>query len=151
MDTDIAEFLPHQGPAVLIDAVLDDTPDSIRVAAHITRTHPFFVAGHGVPNWVGIEMMAQAIAAHAGLSGHREQRPPRAGMLLGTRRYETTIAYFPEGARLEILAEREFGENSGLAACNCSVTCDGQIWAKAIIIIIEIDDKIRAQHEQNRE
>jgi predicted hotdog family 3-hydroxylacyl-ACP dehydratase len=145
MEMDIAELLPHKGRAVLIDEVLDDTPDSIRVAAHIRSTHPFFVAGHGVPSWVGIEMMAQAIAAHAGLNGRRQQRGPRAGMLLGTRRYETTTAYFPEGANLEILAAREFGENNGLAACNCDVSCDGHILAKATIIIIEITDEMKAQ------
>jgi predicted hotdog family 3-hydroxylacyl-ACP dehydratase len=150
MDMDITRLLPHKGSAVLIDEVLGDTPDSIRVATHITRAHPYFVEGHGVPSWVGIEMMAQAIAAHAGLAGRRERREPRTGMLLGTRRYETTTAWFPEGARLEILAEREFGENSGLAACNCDVSCDGQTLAKATIIIIEIDDEIRAQQEQLR-
>jgi predicted hotdog family 3-hydroxylacyl-ACP dehydratase len=151
LNMDITELLPHKGSAVLIDEVLSDTPDTIRVVAHISDTHPFFVAGHGVPSWVGIEMMAQAIAAHAGLSGRREQREPRSGMLLGTRRYQTSTAYFAEGARLEILAEREFGESSGLAACNCQVSCDGQTLATATIIIIEIDDEIRAQHEQNRE
>jgi predicted hotdog family 3-hydroxylacyl-ACP dehydratase len=151
MDMDIGELLPHKSRAVLIDGVLADAQDSIRVAARIRSTHPFFVAGHGVPSWVGIEMMAQAIAAHAGLTGRREHREPRTGMLLGTRRYETTTAWFEEGAELEILAEREFGENSGLAACNCTVSCDGQTLAKATIIIIEITDEMKAAQEQHRE
>lgn len=150
MDMNITELLPHQGSAVLIDQVLEDSRDSIRVSAYITAAHPFFVAGHGVPSWVGIEMMAQAIAAHAGLNGRREQREPRAGMLLGTRRYETTAAWFREGMDLEIVAEREFGDNGGLAACNCSVSCGGATLAKATIIIIEIDDELKAQQEQLR-
>lgn len=147
---DITEVLPHKGPAVLIDKVIDDSRDSIRVTAQIDSTHRFFVAGHGVPSWVGIEMMAQAIAAHAGLSGRRENREPRTGMLLGTRRYETTTPWFPEGANLEILAKREFGEDGGLAACQCAILCNGQTLASATIIIIEINEEMKAQQEQMR-
>ena len=150
MDTDISELLPHKGSAVLIDKVLNDTPNSITVRAHITRDHPFFVEGHGVPVWVGIEMMAQAIAAHAGLNGQREHREPRSGMLLGTRRYETTKSWFDEDSELEILAEREFGENSGLAACYCKVSCNGETLATATIIIVEIDEEMKAKQEQMR-
>ncbi|HVC38105.1 MAG TPA: hypothetical protein VNF46_06850 [Gammaproteobacteria bacterium] len=133
-----ADLLPHQGRAVLIDEVLTDSEDSIRVAARITREHPFFVAGHGVPSWAGIELMAQAIAAHAGLSGRRSQRPPRVGMLLGTRRYQAGTLYFREGARLEILAEQEFSDTGGITACACTILCDGRTLAQATLIIVEI-------------
>jgi predicted hotdog family 3-hydroxylacyl-ACP dehydratase len=133
-----AELLPHQGRAVLIDEVLDDTQDSIEVSAHVGPDHPYFVAGRGVPSWVGIELMAQAIAAHAGLGARRHQRPPRAGMLLGTRRYQTFTAYFREGARLKISAVRDFGDEGGLAACACAIRCDGELLTQATIIIVEI-------------
>jgi len=133
-----AELLPHQGRAVLIDEVLLDTENSIRVTARITSEHPFFVTDHGVPSWVGIELMAQAIAAHAGMSARRSQQPPRVGMLLGTRRYHTGTLYFRDGARLEILAKREYGDADGIAACACTIMCDGRTLAQATLIIIEI-------------
>ena len=133
-----AELLPHQGRAVLIDTVLEDTEDSIRVSARVTAANPYFVPGLGVPVWVGIELMAQAIAAHAGLGSRREQRPPRAGMLLGTRRFETGAAYFREGSELEICAQRDFGDDGGLAACACTILCGDEVLAKATIIIVEI-------------
>lgn len=135
----VAEILPHAGPAVLIDAVLMNTPDRICAAAYITREHPYFVADLGVPSWVGIEMMAQTVAAHAGLTGRAEGRAPRAGMLLGTRRYRAETGHFPEGARLEIEADREFGDVGGVAACACRIRCDGQILVEATITIIEVD------------
>lgn len=133
-----AELLPHQGRAVLIDEVLMDSENSIRVTARITREHPFFVTGHGVPNWVGIELMAQAIAAHAGLSARRSQQPPRVGMLLGTRSYHTETLYFRDGALLEILAKQEYGDTGSIAACACTILCDGLMLAQATLIIIEI-------------
>ena len=83
--------------------------------------------------------MAQAIAAHAGLGARRDGRPPRAGMLLGTRRYETAAPYFPEGAALEVRADRDFGDDGGLAACTCTILCGGETVVKATIIIVEID------------
>lgn len=133
-----AELLPHAGRSVLIDMVLEDTQDSIRVSARVTPKNPYFVPGLGLPVWVGIELMAQAIAAHAGLAARRERRPPRAGMLLGTRRFEAGAAYFPEGAALEVCAQRDFGDDGGLAACACTILSDGQVLAKATIIIVEI-------------
>jgi len=133
-----AELLPHAGRAVLIDKVLEDTRDSIRASAHVTPENPYFVSGLGLPAWVGIELMAQAIAAHAGLAARREHRPPRAGMLLGTRRFEATVAYFPAGAELEISAQRDFGDDGGLAACACTIASQGQIMVRATIIIVEI-------------
>ena len=135
------ELLPHAGRAVLIDKVLEDTRDSIRVSARITPENPYFVPGLGVPVWVGIELMAQAIAAHAGLGARREQRPPRAGMLLGTRRFEAGAAYFPAGSELEVRAQRDFGDDGGLAACACTILSGDRILAQATIIIVEIAEE----------
>ena len=134
-----SELLPHRDRAVLIDTVLEDSTDSIRVRARVRADNPYFVPGRGLPAWVGIELMAQAIAAHAGLGARREQKPPRAGMLLGTRRYEATAPYFPEGAELEVRADRDFGDDGGLAACACTILCGGEVMVKATIIIVEID------------
>ncbi|HET7676047.1 MAG TPA: 3-hydroxylacyl-ACP dehydratase [Gammaproteobacteria bacterium] len=133
-----SELLPHAGRAVLIDEIVADSTDAIDVIARITATHPYYVHGRGVPSWVGIELMAQAIAAHAGLTGRRERRPPRMGMLLGTRRYAATAAWFAEGARLEIHAERAFGNEGGMAACDCRIRCGGETLAEATIIIAEM-------------
>ena len=136
-----AELLPHRGQAVLIDAVLEDTRDSIRVSAQVRADNPYFVPGRGLPTWVGIELMAQAVAAHAGLAARREARPPRGGMLLGTRRYEVTAPYFPEGVELEVRADRDFGDDGGLAACACTILCGDETVVRATIIIVEIDEE----------
>lgn len=134
-----SELLPHAGPAILIDAIVADAADTIDAVAHITAAHPYYVDGRGVPSWIGIELMAQAIAAHAGLTGRRERRPPRMGMLLGTRRYAATAAWFADGARLEIHAERAFGNEGGMAACDCRIRCGGETLAEATIIIAEME------------
>ncbi|MGE5626204.1 MAG: hypothetical protein ACM3ZT_11720 [Bacillota bacterium] len=136
----ITELLPHRGPAVLLDTVLEDTPDKIRARARIGADHPYFVAGRGVPAWVGIELMAQAAAAHAGLKARLSQKPPNAGMLLGTRRFEALEPWFREGMELEVVAEQEFGATGegGVSACVCSIYSGGRTLATATLVVLEI-------------
>lgn len=138
----ITELLPHGGPAVLLDAVLEQDADSLRARVRIGPQHPYFETGRGVPVWVGIELMAQAIAAHAGLNSLRDGGPPRKGMLLGTRRYEASVTHFVDGSELEVEARREFGEDAGgVAACACRISCGGKPLATATLIIVQLDEK----------
>ena len=137
----IAELLPHRDRAVLLDAVLEDTADTIRVRTRIGADHPYLVPDRGVPVWVGIELMAQAIAAHAGLSARRDHRPPKKGMLLGSRRFEAKTPYFKLGDELEVRAAREFGDDGGIAACACAILCGGETLVTATLIIVEIPEE----------
>lgn len=132
-----SQLLPHTGRAVLIDDILEHSDQGVHVLARITSGHPFFVAGHGVPVWVGIEMMAQAVAAQAGLLGQRAGRGPRQGMLLGTRRYQGHVSWFAEGDLLDIHADTAFGKEGGMAACACRIDSRGETVAEATIIIME--------------
>lgn len=140
----VAELVPHQGQALLVDTILAATADSICVAADITAAHPYFVHGHGVPAWVGIEMMAQAIAALAGIQAHRNCGTRGSGMLLGTRRYHAYTAYFAEHARLEISARREYSDVSGIAACACTIQCGGAVLAEATLIVMKTSAELPA-------
>ena len=138
----ITALLPHRDRAVLLDAVLEDDTDTIRARTRISVDHPYLVPGQGVPVWVGIELMAQAIAAHAGISARREHKPPKKGMLLGTRRFEAKIPYFKPGDELEVRAQREFGGEGGMAACACAILCGGDTLVTATLIIVEIPEEM---------
>lgn len=133
----VAELLPHRGHAVMLDAVLEHSENHTVARVCITRTHPLFLAGHGVPVWAGIEFMAQAAAAHAGLNNRRSGDAPRIGMLLGTRRYQAHTDYFVENMQLEVRAEREFGASQGVSACRCRISHNEQILASATLIVVE--------------
>lgn len=137
----LAELLPHAGPAILIDEVVENRPDNIIVAATVAADSPWFVPGHGIPVWVGIEMMAQAAAAHGSLEARRKGGGPRRGMLLGTRHYDGRVAWFAEGSRLLIHAEQAFGRlGGGMAACDCRIECAGILLVTATLIIVEETD-----------
>ena len=74
----IENVVPHRGSALLLDQVLRWDEDSIEVALVVPASGLFNQAG-GVPAWIGIEYMAQAIAAWAGCRARRDGRPPQIG------------------------------------------------------------------------
>jgi predicted hotdog family 3-hydroxylacyl-ACP dehydratase len=135
----VAALLPHAGQAILIDALLEVGDDGARSVARISSAHPFFVAGKGVPAWGGIEMMAQTVAARAGFEGRLAGRAPRAGMLLGTRRYRVHQPWFAEGANLLIEADHAYGGAGGICVCECRILEGGKRLVEAAITILEIN------------
>lgn len=137
-----ADLLPHAGAAVLVDEVLADSPEGIIVAAHIGSQNPYFVPGHGVPVWVGMEMMAQAVAIHGCLQARSEICRPRRGMLLGTRHFDGRVGWFAEGMQLHIHAGAVVGNaGGGLGACVCRIEHQGRELASATLTIVEEVDK----------
>lgn len=117
------DLLPHAPPMVLIDEVLNWTEDSIVVATAVRADGPFVEPGLGVPAHVGIEWMAQACGAFAGLEAKAAGTPVRLGFLLGTRRYRAARCYFVIGERLKIEAKLIFREE-GMAVFDCSISAD---------------------------
>jgi len=139
----VAELLPHSGRAMLLDAVLEETPHGVVVSASVDRRHPYYSAEcGGVPNWVGIELMAQAIAAHAGLLGLRDGHAPYVGYLLGTRRYRAEVTAFVPGKPLRIAVERLYLEPSGLGAYDCSITSEGRLLVQASVTVFQTNEEM---------
>jgi predicted hotdog family 3-hydroxylacyl-ACP dehydratase len=75
--------------------------------------------GTGIGGWIGIELMAQAVAAWAGVQGRAQGEPPRIGLLLGCRKYRSTRARFEAGETLRIEIAREFQADNGLGQFAC--------------------------------
>ena len=98
----VESVLPHAHPMILIDGVTQENAGATRSAVRIREASMFYEAPHGVPAYVGVEYIAQTVAAHAGLQAIRDGDPVRVGFLLGTRRYDCTAAYFPLGAELSV-------------------------------------------------
>lgn len=137
----IETLVPHSGPALLLDCVIEAREDGITAAVTPGADHPYLdPALGGVPVWVGIELMAQAVAAHAGLEGRQRGEAPRVGYLVGTRRFTTHVSCFPVGTPLEVEATRLYLEESGLGAYDCRVRSRGAEWARATITVFQNRD-----------
>ena len=95
-------MLPHAHPMILIDRVMPQGPSCTRAAVRIHEDTMFCEMPSGVPAFVGVEYIAQTVAAHAGLRARRAGQPVRIGFLLGTRRYDCAAPCFPPGTELTI-------------------------------------------------
>ncbi|MDP3157572.1 MAG: hotdog family protein [Archangium sp.] len=126
----ISNLVPHRGPMLLIDRLLEDTPELVRVES-IVKPDQLFLTPEGLPAWVGIELMAQTVASWAGLRALAKHEPVKLGFLLGTRRYECARPFFPVGSRLEIEAREEMVGENGLAVFACRLTLKHELIATA--------------------
>ena len=116
----IGALLPHSGTMLLLDRVLRADADNLCAELKIVGT-TLFCDGSGVGSWVGIEYMAQAIAAHAGYAAHLRGEPTKVGLLLGARRYEAMRPSFAVGSVLHIHVQRILQGENGLGAFECRI------------------------------
>jgi len=136
---DIEAVVPHRGSMRMIDQLLANDPDSVVVSAEI-RADNLFADALGVPAWVGIEYMAQAIAAWAGCRALERNEPVKIGFLLGTRRYDCQCQHFPIGAQLRIEATRELFGDNGLGMFACRILEGNVSLASAHVSVFEPPD-----------
>ena len=117
---DIGALVPHSGAMVLLDRLVRVDQESL--CAEVTiRADSLFFDGTGVGSWVGIEYMAQAIAAHAGHAALARGGAVKVGFLLGARRYEATRPGFTLGSVLQVHVCRVLQGENGLGAFECHI------------------------------
>jgi predicted hotdog family 3-hydroxylacyl-ACP dehydratase len=117
----VTAVLPHAGSMVLLTRIVQHADDHTVCAVDVSTASAFHVPAHGVPAWVGVEYMAQCIAAHGGLRAWTAREPVPVGVLLGSRAIEFHAARFVAGQTLNVDARRVWGR-SVLFAFACSVT-----------------------------
>lgn len=116
----IEQLLPHRPPMLLIDRLVQS--DGVITVCEVTiGPHSMFVQAAGVPAFVGIEYMAQTVAAHGGYQSYLEGQPIVVGLLLGTRRLETACQFFELGQILRIEVTHVWGKHE-LMRFRCSIT-----------------------------
>jgi predicted hotdog family 3-hydroxylacyl-ACP dehydratase len=130
------DWVPHRGPMSLLDGVerVDEEAIVARVAVPAAG---LFASAAGVPAWVGIEYMAQAVAAWSGARARSAGGSPRIGFLLGTRRYEARVPLFAAGAQLRVEARCELIGDNGLGMFDCRITQDGRELATGRLSVYE--------------
>lgn len=128
---DVADLLPHNDPMILLDKLIFADDEKTHCQVFISEKSPFYdETTQAVAAWVGIEYMAQAIAAWSGHRSFLKNETPQIGFLLGSRRYNSDVASFKKGQCLDIYTEKLL-ENEGMGAVACSITCEGETLATA--------------------
>lgn len=127
----------------LLDQLLECTQDSIRCELTV-RADKLFDQGGLVPAYLGIEYMAQSVAAYSGYWRHQEQLPAKIGFLLGTRRFQTDTAHFEVGQTLLVCATKVMQSSNGMASFNCTVDGYG-VAQSAALSVFEPGDEVLDQ------
>jgi predicted hotdog family 3-hydroxylacyl-ACP dehydratase len=129
-------WVPHRGAMNLLETVERCDDESI-IARVRVPAEGLFTGADGVPAWVGIEYMAQAVAAWSGARARGAGGSPRIGYLLGSRRYEAVVPAFEIGAELQVFAQCELMGANGLGLFDCRITQDGRVLASGRLSVFE--------------
>ena len=85
----IEDLLPHRGTMLLLDRMISCDAENA-CAEYCPVSNAWYSDKDGdMPAWIGIELMAQTIAAQTTLIKVAEGAPPKQGVLLGSRRYQS--------------------------------------------------------------
>ena len=125
IDWPLAELLPHAGDMILIDQVLGFDQEQIHTRLTVRAGGLFNREDGSLPAWVGVELMAQSVAAYAGCRARVQGDPVELGFLLGTRKFECNVEHFPAGAELQIHALRSLKDDNGMGVFECHLSGPG--------------------------
>ncbi|UTW09537.1 hotdog family protein [Pseudomonas benzenivorans] len=146
----IAELLPHAGDMILIDEVLSFDEDSVQTRLRVRPGGLFSQADGSLPAWVGVELMAQSVAAYAGCRARQAGNPVQLGFLLGTRSYQCNVERFPAGSELHIRALRSLQDDNGMGVFECHLDGPG-IHAEARLNVFcppQVDSYLQEQPQE---
>lgn len=118
----IEQVLPHDHPMILLDT-LDDFCDDKATCSHLITEQSLFFDPllQGVPSYVGIEYMAQSIAAYANVNELVQNRSVEIGFLVSTRKYKCDYSVFKLSMALQVTVEKLYKDESGLSAFDCAI------------------------------
>ncbi|ROS01578.1 putative hotdog family 3-hydroxylacyl-ACP dehydratase [Sinobacterium caligoides] len=138
----LEQVLPHRAPMILLDSL--DAVSETRVSCAVSvRESLSFSDEQGLPAWVGIELMAQSVAAWSGARALQRGEPVRIGFLLGTRKYHSCCDYFALGSQLEVSGE-EVLNSDDMSVFDCRISCAGAVLAEAkLTAYLPPDEKLQ--------
>ena len=140
-DAAVERLVPHRGGMLWLERVLHCDEDGVIAEAIVDADHLLAEDdAEGLPAWVGIEYMAQAIAAWAGGRALARGEAVKPGFLLGSRRYECRRPLLAFGLRLRIEARRELFGDNGLGMFACRLLDGDEEIASANVSVFEPPD-----------
>ena len=129
-------WVPHRGAMNLLDSVVHCDDHAIEARVRVPA-EGLFLGADGMPAWVGIEYMAQAVAAWSSARVRGDGGSPRIGYLLGSRRYVAEVPAFATGAELQVFAQCELMGVNGLGMFDCRIEHAGRVLASGRLSVFE--------------
>ncbi len=136
----IQDLLLHRPPMLLLKSVLRWDDRGLEALVDPRDSFLFMDANGRIPSWVGIEYMAQAIGAFAGIESLQAGNPVCLGFLLGTRRYCADVTHFDPSQELRVSVSELLRDESNLVLFKCELYAGEQLLANAEIKAIQPKD-----------
>jgi predicted hotdog family 3-hydroxylacyl-ACP dehydratase len=135
-------LLPQRGTMKLLDRVVSFTEQTLVAEARVDAAAWYADAAGAMPAWIGIELMAQAIAAHVALRLRIERRPAQPGVLLGARRYDVGVQSFARDGVLQVEVRETIKVDGGHGAYDCDIRAAGDTarLAGAVVKVYQPDN-----------
>lgn len=119
----VADLITHSGDKILLGQVLEYDQEQLVAQAQV-QPDSVYLRGAGEPPWLGLEYMAQAVAAFAGVRRREAGGTPKVGMLIGTRKYRCQLKSLPVGLKMRIEVKALFEDEQGLSVFECRIIGD---------------------------
>jgi predicted hotdog family 3-hydroxylacyl-ACP dehydratase len=136
----IEAIIPHRGTMLLINGVDAFSEETLTARATVHADAWYADAQGAMPAWIGIELMAQTIAAHVALLAMRGGGRARPGVLLGSRSYKALQPSFAGGAQLLVHATELLRSEEGHGAYECTIHDGDVCCAEAVIKVFQPAD-----------
>lgn len=129
----LEQLVPHAGAMVLLDAMLAWSPGRARCRLIIRPGAPFVRDGV-VASVVGIEYMAQAVAACLGYEALVGGGGVRVGMIIACKRFDAYAEHMRVGDELLVDVEALQG-NDTLSHFQCQLTRGDALFADGVLTL----------------
>lgn len=137
----IEALLPQSRRMVLLDRVVEVGDGYIVVELSVRDDGLFSRSDHNVPAWVGLEYMAQTVAAYSGYQRKLKGEEIELGFLLGTRYYQCSVDSFPCGSRIRVRAEKIIEAANDMAVFECVLEGDRMLATSKLNLLMPKDSK----------
>jgi predicted hotdog family 3-hydroxylacyl-ACP dehydratase len=140
----IEHVLAHEAPMILIDSLSHYSEENACCTVTITEHSPFYNAAiGGVPSYIGVEYMAQSIAAYAGALANDSGQAIKIGFLIGSRKYKTHHSVFKNNNTLAIKVQKLYQEESGLSVFDCQIWAEDSLLCEAKINVFQPENPLQ--------
>ena len=109
----VAPLVPHARGMCLLTQLVEVREEGA-TAETVTRRDDLFAEPDGIPAWVGVEWLAQAVAAWAGFRVVASGEAPAPGLLLGAKRYRARVPVFDFDQRIRVTVTIDFVADNGV-------------------------------------
>lgn len=132
-----AEFVMHRDSMLLLDTLIEARDDGAVCEWLVNPDDPFVESELGVPAYVGIEFMAQCVAANAGARARIVGLGPPLGFLLGARHFKSSVSHFAIGERYRATCDELMRDDSGMGSYDCQILHGEESIATARLAVLE--------------